>query len=160
MSEILKKENIYLNCELKDKEAVIRRIGEIFAKDGYATDQYTRAMLEKEKVFNTAIGSSLAIPHGIESMKDQVLKSGIVVMTFPQGLAWESKRSSNWSLGSPPEETSTLISCPISQRTARAKRRRRRSSAAPGRKFTSFLRASEGSMRGSHSISGERRREQ
>ena len=99
MSEILKKENIYLNCELKDKEAVIRRIGEIFAKDGYATDQYTRAMLEKEKVFNTAIGSSLAIPHGIESMKDQVLQSGLVVMTFPQGLAWGEQETVKLVIG-------------------------------------------------------------
>ncbi len=88
MSEVLKKENIYLNCALESREAVIRRIGEIFARDGYATDQYTEAMLEKEKVFDTAIGSSLAIPHGIESMKDQVLKPGIVVMTFPRGLSW------------------------------------------------------------------------
>ena len=99
MSEILKKENIYLNCELEDKEAVIRRIGEIFVRDGYATDQYSRAMLEKEKVFNTAIGSSLAIPHGIESMKDQVLQSGLVVMTFPQGLAWGEQETVKLVIG-------------------------------------------------------------
>ncbi|MCH4167356.1 MAG: PTS sugar transporter subunit IIA [Megasphaera sp.] len=85
---ILEKKNIILNCSLTNKEDVIRHIGNIFYKDGYTTEAYTQAMLDKEKVFNTAIGNSVAIPHGIEDGKKEVRSSGLVIMTFPNGIDW------------------------------------------------------------------------
>ena len=45
-------------------------------------------MLDKEPVFNTAIGNGLAIPHGIESMRGEIKNSGLVIMTFPEGIDW------------------------------------------------------------------------
>ena len=45
-------------------------------------------MFEKEKVFNTAIGNSIAIPHGIESMTGEIKNSGLGIFTFPKGLDW------------------------------------------------------------------------
>ena len=44
--------------------------------------------MEKEKVFNTAIGFGLAIPHGIESMKSEIKESGLAIMTVPEGVDW------------------------------------------------------------------------
>ena len=55
--EILQKKNIILNCQPKAKEDVIKEIGKIFCEDGYTTEKYTQAMLDKEQVFNTAIGN-------------------------------------------------------------------------------------------------------
>ncbi|WP_298587827.1 PTS sugar transporter subunit IIA [uncultured Megasphaera sp.] len=88
MNTILQKKNIILNCQPKAKEDIIKEIGKIFYDDGYTTEKYTQAMLDKEKVFNTAIGNSVAIPHGIEEGKCEVKKSGLVIMTFPQGTDW------------------------------------------------------------------------
>ncbi len=88
MNTILQKKNIILNCQPKAKEDVIKEIGKIFYDDGYTTEKYTQAMLDKEKVFNTAIGNAVAIPHGIEEGKCEVKKSGLVIMTFPQGTDW------------------------------------------------------------------------
>ena len=59
-----------------------------FSEDGYTSEKYTQAMLDKEEVFNTAIGNAVAIPHGIEASKGEVKKSGLVVMTFPDGTDW------------------------------------------------------------------------
>ncbi len=88
---VLEKKNIFLNCEPTDKESVIRRIGDIFTSQGYTNEAYTQAMLDKENVFNTAIGNSLAIPHGIEAAKKDILKTGLVLMTFPKGQDWGAK---------------------------------------------------------------------
>lgn len=88
MEEILKKDNIILNCPPAPKEQIIERIGNILKDSGYCTDAYVKGMLAKEKVFNTNIGNQIAIPHGIEEVRDEVLRSGIAMMVFPQGTDW------------------------------------------------------------------------
>ena len=85
---ILETKNIFLNQRPMEKEDVIRKIGEIFSSQGYTNEYYTQAMLDKEKVFNTYIGNELAIPHGIEDAKKHIKKTGLVLMTIPEGQDW------------------------------------------------------------------------
>ena len=85
---ILETKNIFLNQSPMEKEDVIRKIGEIFSSQGYTNEYYTQAMLDKEKVFNTYIGNELAIPHGIEDAKKHIKKTGLVLMTVPEGQDW------------------------------------------------------------------------
>ncbi|WP_329885953.1 PTS mannitol transporter subunit IICBA [Pseudoramibacter faecis] len=85
---VLIKKNIRLNRPAQTKEAIIRDIGKVFYDGGYTTEKYTEAMLEKEKVFNTAIGNNLAIPHGIEGMTGEILNSGLVIFSYPDGVDW------------------------------------------------------------------------
>ena len=84
----LLKKNIFMNHAPATKEEIIREIGQIFLDGGYTTDKYTQAMLDKEETFNTAIGNSVAIPHGIESMRGEIKNTGLVIMTFPDGIDW------------------------------------------------------------------------
>lgn len=85
---LLLKKNIFRNHKPAPKEEIIREIGRIFCEGGYTTDKYTQAMLDKEPMFNTAIGNGVAIPHGIESMRGEIKNTGLVVMTFPNGTDW------------------------------------------------------------------------
>lgn len=85
---LLLKKNIFRNHKPAPKEEIIREIGKIFYEGGYTTDKYTQAMLDKEPMFNTAIGNGVAIPHGIESMRGEIKNTGLVVMTFPNGTDW------------------------------------------------------------------------
>ncbi|RKM59976.1 PTS sugar transporter subunit IIA [Butyrivibrio sp. CB08] len=85
---ILETRNIFINQEPSEKEDIIRRIGEIFSSQGYTNEYYTQAMLDKEKVFNTYIGNAVAIPHGIEDAKRHIKKTGLVLMTVPEGQDW------------------------------------------------------------------------
>lgn len=87
-SGLLLKKNIFRNHKPAPKEEIIREIGRIFYEGGYTTDKYTQAMLDKEPMFNTAIGNGVAIPHGIESMRGEIKNTGLVVMTFPNGTDW------------------------------------------------------------------------
>lgn len=85
---ILETKNIFINQASGVKDDIIRRIGDIFASQGYTNEFYTQAMLDKEKVFNTYIGNEVAIPHGIEEAKKHIKKTGLVLMTFPDGQDW------------------------------------------------------------------------
>jgi mannitol/fructose-specific phosphotransferase system IIA component len=92
MSEVLQKKNIFLNCEPQKKEEVIKKMGQVLVDSGYVDESYIQAMLEKEKVFNTAIGNEIAIPHGIEASKESIKKSGIGIMVFPKGTDWDGQK--------------------------------------------------------------------
>ena len=85
---ILEPKNIFINQKPGNKEDIIRQIGEIFTSQGYTNEQYTQALLDKEKVFNTYIGNAVAIPHGIEEAKKEILKTGLVLITIPEGQDW------------------------------------------------------------------------
>ncbi len=85
---ILETKNIFINEKPGKKEDIIRKIGEIFYSQGYTNEYYTQAMLDKEKVFNTYIGNEIAIPHGIEEAKKHIKKTGLVLMTIPEGQDW------------------------------------------------------------------------
>lgn len=85
---ILETKNIFINQKPAKKEDIIRKIGDIFSSQGYTNEYYTQAMLDKEKVFNTYIGNGVAIPHGIEEAKKHIMKTGLVLMTIPEGQDW------------------------------------------------------------------------
>ena len=92
---ILEKSSIMVGCTGYTKEAVIKKMGELMVAGGYATEKYTEAMMKKEEMVNTFIGNKVALPHGIETMKSEILKSGMAIMTFPDGVDWGNGQTIN-----------------------------------------------------------------
>lgn len=86
MSKILTKENILLNESIKDKYEAIRKAGELLVQGGYVNENYIDEMLKREELSTTFIGNDIAIPHGTESAKNDVLESGISVIQVPDGV--------------------------------------------------------------------------
>lgn len=86
--ELLKKENIRLNCSRMPKEEVIKAIGKMLVDSGYVGEGYIDAMLKRELTFATNVGNGIALPHGVEEAKKDIKYSGIAVMTFPEGTDW------------------------------------------------------------------------
>lgn len=85
---VLLKKNIVLNNKPCSKNEAIRKIGKLLVDSGYVTEKYVDGMIAKEDVFNTAIGNSLAIPHGVESVIGEIKNSGLAIMTYPEGIDW------------------------------------------------------------------------
>ena len=85
---VLLKKNIVLNNKPCSKNDAIRAIGKLLVDSGYVTEKYVDGMIAKEDVFNTAIGNSLAIPHGVESVIGEIKNSGLAIMTYPEGIDW------------------------------------------------------------------------
>lgn len=86
--ELLKRENIRLNCKRAPKEEVIKAVGKMLCESGYVDEEYTDAMLKRELTFATNVGNGIALPHGVEEAKKAIKHSGIAVMTFPEGTDW------------------------------------------------------------------------
>ena len=89
---LLMRENICVNCEPDTQEAVIRKVGQMLVNAGYVKQSYVGVMLEREKSFSTFMGNGLALPHGVEEAKKEVLSSGIAVLTFPKGTDWAGNK--------------------------------------------------------------------
>lgn len=90
---ILRPENILVCLRSEPKEAAIRRAGELLVAGGYATPEYADAMLRREELATTYMGSGIAIPHGTSEAKGRVLKSGIVVLQYPDGVAFGDEKA-------------------------------------------------------------------
>ena len=86
--ELLEKKNIRLGYSAMEKKDVIRQVGRILCDSGYVKEDYIEAMIKREESFPTNIGNGIALPHGIEEAKKEILRSGIAVMVFPEGTDW------------------------------------------------------------------------
>jgi PTS system mannitol-specific IIC component len=85
-STILVKSGIILGLSSLSKEEAIKKIGLQMADMGYVKDTYYEYMLEREVKSTTFIGNNVAIPHGTLEGKAEVLKTGIVINQYPEGV--------------------------------------------------------------------------
>lgn len=92
MNNIIELENIILNAPSEPHEDAIRRCGQILVDAGYVAPQYIDGMLARDRSFTTAIGNCIAIPHGEKEYKQYIEKTGLSVVTYPQGLDWNGER--------------------------------------------------------------------
>ncbi|MBT2711963.1 PTS sugar transporter subunit IIA [Pseudomonas sp. ISL-88] len=88
MMEVLAKANIKLNQTVKSKEDAIRLAGQTLIDNGYVKDGYVAKMFEREETSSTFMGNFIAIPHGTEDAKEDVLHSGISVIQIPDGVEY------------------------------------------------------------------------
>lgn len=84
----LGEDHIFLGLTASTKEEAIRFAGEKLLAAGCITPVYADAMLAREKVVSTYLGQSLAMPHGTNEAKGEVLKTGVVVCQYPAGIQW------------------------------------------------------------------------
>lgn len=90
---ILQPGNIRVGLPAEPKEEAIRRAGELLVAGGYARPEYVDAMLRREKLATTCLGMGLAIPHGTSDAKERVLRSGIVVLQYPDGVDFDGEKA-------------------------------------------------------------------
>lgn len=90
-TEILDKENILVQQKTETKEEAIRRAADLLEKRGYVNENYYALMLQREKECTTYIGNGVAIPHGISRSEKDILRSGIVVLQYPEGISYNGE---------------------------------------------------------------------
>ncbi len=86
--DVLTRENIELGASLDSQEETIRRAGELLVGNGYVEDKYIDSMFEREKSVSTFMGNAVAIPHGTSDSKQWIEKSGLSIITVPDGVEY------------------------------------------------------------------------
>lgn len=83
---ILKKEGLLLNLPSVPKEEALRAVSKKLEDLGYVNKNYEKFIFEREKESTTYIGNYVAIPHGTLEGKSEILKSGITIFQYPNGI--------------------------------------------------------------------------
>ncbi|WHP32888.1 fused PTS fructose transporter subunit IIA/HPr protein [Trabulsiella odontotermitis] len=81
-------QDIHPGKQAGSKEEAIRQVASALVAAGNVADGYVNGMLAREQQTSTFLGNGIAIPHGTTDTRDQVLKTGVQVYQFPQGVTW------------------------------------------------------------------------
>lgn len=92
-SSVLTLSGIEVGAKAADKWEAIAEAGSLLVKGGYVQMEYVDAMIEREKITTTYLGMGIAIPHGTESAKKQVMRSGITVVQYPEGVDFDGEKA-------------------------------------------------------------------
>ncbi|MDY3024578.1 PTS sugar transporter subunit IIA [Streptococcus pluranimalium] len=87
------KQLIKLNQSFETKEDAIRYCGELLRDGGYVKPDYIDAMITRNEELSVYMGNFIAIPHGTDDAKKEVLKSGITVVQVPKGVNFGTEDS-------------------------------------------------------------------
>lgn len=99
MSIPLNASRMFLGCSFATKEDVIRAIGGAMVAAGDVTPRYVEGMLEKEAEFSTWITDGVALPHGTNAVKNEILRSSVSVAQIPRGVPWGGGRLVRLAIG-------------------------------------------------------------
>jgi len=83
---IFNENNIELNLARESKSAAILRAGELLRMNGYIRSEYLEGMEKREQSLTTYVGNGVAIPHGLPEYIPYILKSGLVMLQYPEGV--------------------------------------------------------------------------
>ncbi|EGQ0324076.1 TPA: PTS sugar transporter subunit IIA [Staphylococcus pseudintermedius] len=88
MENLLRDENILLNQSISTQEEAIEKAGQLLVDSGVVKAGYVQAMKDREQIVSTFMGNALAIPHGTDEAKNEVIASGLSLLQIPEGLLW------------------------------------------------------------------------
>mgnify|MGYP001118329349 CR=1 FL=1 len=92
-------QDIHPGQQAANKEEAIRQIAGALVSAGNVADGYVNGMLAREQQTSTFLGNGIAIPHGTTDTRDLVLKTGVQVFQFPQGIAWGEGQTAHVAIG-------------------------------------------------------------
>lgn len=93
MTQLFNPENIFMNLSVNSQDEAIEKAGQALLDEGAVTEKYITSMKEREQIVTTYMGNFLAIPHGTDEAKNEVLKSGLVLLHIPDGVDWDGNEA-------------------------------------------------------------------
>ena len=88
MSEILTSETVELGASLSSRDEAIQRAGALLVENGNVDERYVDSMFEREESVSTYMGNAVAIPHGTNDSKQWITRSGLSIITVPEGVEY------------------------------------------------------------------------
>lgn len=90
---------IHTGASAQNKEEAIRQVAAALTAAGNVSEGYVNGMLAREQQTTTFLGNGIAIPHGTTDTRDMVLKTGVQVYQFPQGVEWGDGQTAYVAIG-------------------------------------------------------------
>ncbi len=87
-ASVLKRESVITGLPSVPKDDAIRHVGNMLVELGCVEQSYVDAMVERDANVSTFLGNGVAMPHGTFESKEAVMKTGIVVAQYPEGVDW------------------------------------------------------------------------
>ena len=89
ITDYLRAENIFLDVDLPDKDAVLRFIAEACAKNGIVREQARvyEGLVQREETMSTGIGNGLAFPH---TTNDEAEKAAVMLLRLARPVDFDA----------------------------------------------------------------------
>lgn len=84
-------QQILLNAEVTTKDDVLELISQNLSSLGLVSGDYLDALVGREEKVSTYLINGVAIPHGVNEAKQQVIQTGVFIVQAPQGVVWNTK---------------------------------------------------------------------
>lgn len=91
--------HVLLGRRYTSKEEVLSAIGDVMLASGAVTPRYVAGMFEKEARFSTWVTDDVALPHGTNEVKREVLRDCMVLVQMPEGVEWGGGRRVRLAIG-------------------------------------------------------------
>ena len=88
MNTVLTTDAIRLSGSATSRDDAIAEVGAMLVSAGAVTPEYVDAMFARESSVSTYMGNLLAIPHGTNEAKDQILRSAVAVIRYDHDIDW------------------------------------------------------------------------
>ncbi|HJW49365.1 MAG TPA: HPr family phosphocarrier protein [Candidatus Limnocylindria bacterium] len=86
--EVLPASSVRVGASASDRDAAIDLVGAMLVDSGCVTRDYVAEMRARELIVSTYLGNGIALPHGTNEGRTAVLRTGLAVVQFPNGVAW------------------------------------------------------------------------
>ncbi|MGN6220049.1 MAG: PTS sugar transporter subunit IIA [Microbacterium sp.] len=87
--EVLSIGQVRIHSGSASKEEAMKEAADILQAVGAVTGAYYDAMLQREQTVSTYMGNELAIPHGTNETKNEILESALSVVRYDGGIDWD-----------------------------------------------------------------------
>lgn len=82
-------DNLHLGCQARNKSDVLTMVANTFKDKGYVSQDCMSFLKEREKQVSTFLGNGITLPHLPKSATDIIVKTGIEIFQFPDGVIWD-----------------------------------------------------------------------
>ncbi|EGY9635557.1 PTS sugar transporter subunit IIA [Salmonella enterica subsp. enterica serovar Newport] len=82
-------DNLHLGCQARNKSDVLTMVANTFKDKGYVSQDCISFLKEREKQVSTFLGNGITLPHLPKSATDIIVKTGIEIFQFPDGVIWD-----------------------------------------------------------------------
>jgi len=89
--EALSKSAVVVGATAADQAAAIDLVGGMLVAEGCVTPDYVVEMQAREQIVSTYLGNGIALPHGTNEARSAVLRTGLAVAQFPEGVLWDDE---------------------------------------------------------------------